>query len=109
MSNIANNLFDDLRTKKTDPPGTQEKKRNLILEQSMGLHGCEYISGVGQRDGPFCSIQACEATVIATAIGEGISLSGVPLAAGQTVPGNFTSITLTSGSILAFKSVSAIG
>lgn len=109
MSDIANNLYNDLRIKKTDSPGDQQLKRNLILEQSMGLHGSDYFNDQNQHDGPFCCLQACEATVVASASGEGVAWANVTLAAGQTVPGNFTSFTLTSGSVLAFKSVSAIG
>jgi len=108
MSDIANNNYRDIRSKKDSSPYDLDQKRNMILEQSMGVHGSDYLSGTDPHDGPFCSIQACEATVVASAIGEGIAWVNVPLAAGQTVPGNFTQVTMASGSVLGYKSISAI-
>jgi hypothetical protein len=106
MPNIGNNLLRDLRVLNNDTPKDITLKQALVLEQAMGLHGNDYFSDTSQHDGQYCALQACEATVVASATGEGISWSNVTLAAGQTVPGYFTSVTLTSGSVILYKSAS---
>jgi hypothetical protein len=70
-------------------------------------NGAIYITDTTARTGRFQAITALEAAVINTAtvsdIG-GDSISGLPIPAGTTIYGMFTSLKLTSGKVLAYIS-----
>jgi hypothetical protein len=69
-------------------------------------NGAVYITDTTARSGRFWAIQALEAAVINTATVAdytGDSISGLPVPVGTTIYGNFTSIKLTSGKVLAYR------
>lgn len=68
--------------------------------------GFEYISDTAAHTGRFWQVYALEDSVIASAVIEnqtGNTFTAVPLKAGDNVNGVFTSITLTSGKVVAYK------
>ena len=68
--------------------------------------GFEYISDTAAHTGRFCKLYALADAVINTATIEnasGNSFSAVPLSAGDEIEGIFTSVTLTSGKVVAYK------
>jgi hypothetical protein len=74
---------------------------------SLGQGGAVYVTDTAQTDGNFGAIQAVADTVFSALIAgnwEGTT-TDLPLPAGATIFGNFTSFTLTSGKIVAYKNV----
>jgi hypothetical protein len=70
-------------------------------------NGAIYITNTTARTGRFWAITALEATVVNTdtvADYRGDSISALPIPVGTTIYGNFTSIKLTSGKVLAYIS-----
>jgi len=70
-------------------------------------NGAIYITNTTARTGRFWAITALEATVVNTdtvADYQGDSISALPIPVGTTIYGNFTSIKLTSGKVLAYIS-----
>ena len=68
--------------------------------------GFEYISDTAAHTGRFWQIYAVADAVINTATIEnqtGNTFSAVPLSAGDSIIGVFTSVTLTSGKVVAYK------
>jgi hypothetical protein len=68
--------------------------------------GFEYISDTVAHTGRFNELVAFEDSVIASAVianVTGNAFTNVPLKAGQSVEAVFTSVTLTSGKIAAYK------
>ena len=68
--------------------------------------GFEYISDTVAHTGRFYELVAFEDSVIASAVIQnqtGNTFTSVPLKAGQSVEAVFTSVTLTSGKIAAYK------
>jgi hypothetical protein len=68
--------------------------------------GFEYISDTVAHTGRFSELVAFEDSVIASAVilnQTGNTFTSVPLKAGQSVEAVFTSVTLTSGKIAAYK------
>ena len=68
--------------------------------------GFEYISDTVAHTGRFDELVAFEDSVIASAVIQnqtGNTFTNVPLKAGQCVEGVFTSVTLASGKIAAYK------
>lgn len=70
-------------------------------------NGAVYIATTTASNGRYWAITALEATVINTATVadyKGDSISAMPIPVGTTIYGNFTSIKLTSGKVLAYIS-----
>lgn len=68
--------------------------------------GFEYISDTAAHTGRFWKLYAVENAVIASAaIGNktGNNFTSVPLNAGDSIEGVFTSVTLASGKVIAYK------
>lgn len=68
--------------------------------------GFEYISDTQAHTGRFCKLYALADAVISAATVQnatGNTFSSVPLAAGDSIEGVFTSVTLASGKIVAYK------
>ena len=68
--------------------------------------GFEYISDTVAHTGRFYELVAFEDSVIASAVimnQTGNTFTSVPLKAGMSVEAVFTSVTLTSGKIAAYK------
>ena len=68
--------------------------------------GFEYITDTVAHTGRFWQIYALEASVIASAVIEnqtGNTFTSVPLGAGDSIKGVFTSVTLASGKVVAYK------
>ena len=68
--------------------------------------GFEYISDTAAHTGRFWKLYALADAVINTATvqnASGNTFSAVPLNAGDQIEGVFTSVTLTSGKIIAYK------
>lgn len=68
--------------------------------------GFEYVTDTAAHVGRFHEIYALEASVIASAVAQnttGNTFTSVPLAAGDSIKGVFTSITLASGKVVAYK------
>jgi len=82
------------------------------VSSSLGRRGSTYITDTNAHTGTFGCIQALAATVIATLVsgtdhaGSAVmsgTLTNVPLPAGVSIYGSFTSITLTSGTVVAYN------
>jgi hypothetical protein len=74
---------------------------------SLGQGGAVYVTNTTQTDGSFGAIQAVADTVF-TALVAGNwtgTTASLPLPAGATIFGNFTSFTLTSGKVVAYRNV----
>lgn len=68
--------------------------------------GFEYISDTNAHTGRFYKLVALADAVIASAVVQnatGNTFSSVPLNAGDDIEGVFTSVTLASGKIVAYK------
>ena len=78
--------------------------------RGLGLNGGEYINGTDAVTGTFFAIQATEDTVLAAQASNITNLDDIctgqdatTLAAGMVLYGNFTSIDLTSGAVVAYN------
>jgi hypothetical protein len=74
---------------------------------SLGQHGAVYkTAAAALTGGPWGAIQATATAVVNVTSGNwtGDATTAVDIAAGATIFGNFTAITLTSGKIIAYKS-----
>lgn len=74
---------------------------------SLGQGGAVYVSDTTQTNGNFGAIQAV-ADAVFTALVSGNwtgTTTDIPLPAGVTIFGNFTSFTLTSGKVIAYRNV----
>ena len=78
--------------------------------RGLGLNGGEYISDTNVHTGNWFAIQATEATVLAAQTSNISNLEDIchgsdatELAAGTVLYGNFTSIDLTSGAVIAYN------
>ena len=78
--------------------------------RALGLNGGEYINDTAVHTGKFFAIQATEATVLAAQTSNITNLDDIctgqdatELAAGTVLYGNFSSITLTSGAVIAYN------
>jgi len=75
---------------------------------SLGQHGAVYKTTAGVLSGgPWGAIQATATAVVSVTSGNWTNSDGtsaVDIAAGSTIFGNFTAITLQSGKIIAYKS-----
>jgi hypothetical protein len=68
--------------------------------------GFELITDTAAHTGRFFRLYALEASVISAATvqnGSGNTFAAVPLPAGGSIDGVFTSVTLTSGKVVAYK------
>jgi hypothetical protein len=80
-----------------------------FAENQAGFNGSEFINDALQHNALpnwfYCNLIFTAATVIAaiTPAPTGNTLVGTTIAAGVIIPGKFTSITLTSGSLIAIK------
>ena len=78
--------------------------------RGLGLNGGIYINGTDVVTGTWFAIQATEATVLAAQASNITNLDDIctgqdatELAAGMVLYGNFTSIDLTSGAVIAYN------
>ena len=78
--------------------------------RGLGLNGGEYINGTGAITGSFFALQATEATVLAAQSSNITNLDDIctgedatELAANTVLYGHFTSVTLTSGAVIAYN------
>lgn len=68
--------------------------------------GFEYISDTAAHTGRFCRLYALADAVISTATvqnASGNNFTSVPLGKGDQIEGVFTSVTLASGKVVAYK------
>ena len=74
---------------------------------SLGQGGAEYVTDTATRNGTFGAIQAVEGSVITLTASNWTpsTASAIPLPAGATIFGSFTSFTLTSGKVIAYRNV----
>ncbi len=84
--------------------------RNYTVLEAMNVQlgqlGFTFISDTNQVNGHYSAIQCVTTTVIATLTGtliDGNPLTGVSIPAGTVIRGDFSSIALTSGSVIAYK------
>jgi hypothetical protein len=78
--------------------------------RGLGLNGGEYINTTDVTTGNWFAIQATEDTVLAAQASNITNLDDIctgqdatTLSAGTVLYGNFTSITLTSGAVIAYN------
>jgi hypothetical protein len=93
--------------KSTAPQGSLAISAQNVSEVSMRSGG-KIITGTTEVTGKFGAIQALSATVVAaaTTVSPGKlvgTMAALPIPAGTTIFGNFTSITLTSGTVIAYN------
>lgn len=100
---IPSRLYTDNLVTLKDSDVIMQRKMALNQEQSMGKYGFSYFNDTSAHTGPYCAIQACEATIVGSMSGEGISITNMTLAAGQLLMGEINSLTLTSGSVVAYN------
>lgn len=78
-----------------------------VIRNLKGENGSNYITDTALHSNAtfWDSIQALEATVIATAVcsNMGGTLAAIPIPAGSFIYGLFSAITLTSGKVIAYK------
>ena len=68
--------------------------------------GFELISDTAAHPGAYCRLYALSAAVISTAVVRGAtgnSFASVPLPAGAWIDGQFSSVTLASGTVIAYR------
>jgi hypothetical protein len=72
---------------------------------ALGLKGADYVTGTGANSGSWFRIVALADTVIAslTAANVGGTLTSIPLSDGNSIQGEFTAFTLTSGKVWAYR------
>lgn len=82
-----------------------EATASSLKSSAFGLNGSTYISGTSAVTGTFVAIQALADTVVSTMTSTDIAgtLTSVPIPAGVTIYGTITSITLTSGKVIAYN------
>lgn len=78
-----------------------------ILETSIGTYGGEYITTTDATTPTLARFVAIQAITDATvdAIVGNIDVSGITITAGTVIYGRWTSITLTSGEVIAYEGV----
>jgi len=74
---------------------------------SLGQGGAVYVTDTTQTNGNFGAIQAVADTVFSALVAGNWTgtTANLPLPAGATIFGNFTSFTLTSGKVVAYRNV----
>ena len=82
-------------------------KANELSRQTLGLSGSTILSGTGTAsDGPFVAIQILKDAVISAITAAGITGSAslvTSLIAGTIIYGDFRSVTITSGLLVAYR------
>ena len=80
------------------------KQDDRLHDLLSGELGGQYITGTGANTGDWICIQAITATTFTTLMSTSITgaLASITLAAGATLHGKFTAITLASGSVIAY-------
>ena len=82
-----------------------------IMENSMGYSGFEYINDTAVHTAPsnrfYCAIQVISDAVFSAIVPAptGNTFTGEVIPTGTILYGNFQSITLTSGKVIAYKGV----
>lgn len=69
-----------------------------------GEAGGIFVTGAATRNGEFKAIQVLEDASFSTVVGNIEGLSGASVSAGQIIHGLFTSVTITSGTVLIYRS-----
>ena len=74
---------------------------------SLGQGGEVYVTDTTKTDGSFGAIQAVADAVFSALVAGNWTgtTTSLPLPAGATIFGNFTSFTLTSGKVVAYRNV----
>ena len=103
---INSRLYRDNRVTLNDNDSIVAKKMAMDREQAMGKNGFDYVNDTNAHGGPYCALQTTQATTIGSITGEQISGSSITLPSGFLVMGHITSFTLSSGAVIAYKSVS---
>jgi hypothetical protein len=83
---------------------------NVKVINQKGEHGGVYISDTSVYTGVWDAIQALEvatATLVSTNLTG--TLTGVPIPAGVTIFGQFSSITLSAGKVIAYNATERAG
>lgn len=86
---------------------------NIIAENTMGYIGFEFISDTAAHvvatGETFVALQLVSDTVFAALNSNvahtGNTFTGVTISAGTIIVGRFSSVTLTSGSLIAYKGI----
>jgi len=101
---MAENIFRSTIPRVRDSDRTLTEKMAIDSAVTAGAYGSEVISDTNAHPGRYGAIMALGGTaVIATAVQPvGGNLSTVTLDTNGIIRGDFTSITLTSGSVLAY-------
>ena len=90
----------------TDSENQSLRKIEKDSSLSLGQYGAVYkTAAAALTGGPWGSIQATAAAVVSVTASNwtGDATTAVDIPAGETIFGNFTAITLTSGKIIAYK------
>ena len=77
------------------------------ISLTLGQGGAEYVTDTTIRNGAFGAIQAVADSVFSALVARNWTgnASDLPLPAGATIFGDFTSFTLTSGKVVAYRNV----
>jgi hypothetical protein len=77
------------------------------LSDMLFAHPFEYIDDTATHTGEWCRLYALSAAVISTATVRGATgntFATVPIPAGGWIDGQFSSVTLASGKVIAYRS-----
>lgn len=84
--------------------GSNRAKSQTVFDVSL-MNGSDFITDTAahtRTPQPWIAIQAV-AAVVATIVDSGTTLTSIPIPAGTTIWGAFSSITLASGKVLAYR------
>ena len=99
-------INDKLNTNKNSLASIETILTNL-LNDSFGQNGGVYIDDTNPATPAtgynFIAMQAIEDTVVSAAVGNITNIAGITISTGTIIYGTFTSITLTSGSVIAYQ------
>jgi len=106
-------LVEEVITKEKTHMSTSVKDQSIEgiakdTSLSLGQGGAVYVADTTQTDGAFGAIQAVEGAVISTLTASNWTPStatAIPLPAGSTIFGSFSTFTLTSGKVIAYRNV----
>jgi hypothetical protein len=76
------------------------------IKASMGGFG-GIVKTTGTTTGNFCAIKALEDSIV-TAIGNITDLTSTTILGGDIIPGEFTSVEVTSGTVILYYSVEGV-
>lgn len=76
-----------------------------MMSMQQGRAGSQYVADTVAHPGKWVELVALTACVIAAITGNAVGFAGATIPAGMSLAGEFTTFTLTSGTLIAYKGV----